>query len=242
VKGTSVRASPKGLDVRALVVDDHPLIQEAVSSILARLEPHVTIDVANDCEHGLDLAGRGAEPDLVLLDLNLPGLSGIPALKLWRAKFPSVPVIVLSAAGDQQIVLAAMGAGAAGFIPKSSSNEVMLSAVRLVLAGGKYVPAEAISRSGRIYDAPSRPRQRSSPVSIETLGLTTRQIEVLRLIAKGASNKVISRELGLAERTVKAHVTAVFRALKVSSRTRAAIEAAKLGLCAANDSTRIDGL
>ena len=95
-------ASPKGTDVRALVIDDHPLIQEAVSNVLRQLEPQAAIDVAGDCERGLDLAGRGTEPDLVLLDLNLPGLSGILALKLWRTSYPGIPVVVLSAATDQQ--------------------------------------------------------------------------------------------------------------------------------------------
>jgi DNA-binding NarL/FixJ family response regulator len=213
--------------VRVLVVDDHPLIQEAVSMVVRRIEPQAEIAVAGDCERGLDLAANGAEPDLVLLDLSLPGLSGIPALKLWRARFPGVPVAILSAAIDQPTVLAAIGAGAAGFIPKSSTNEVMASALRLVLAGGKYLPPEVLVPSARRQAPPVR---QATTLSAETLGLTGRQIDVLRLIAKGASNKVICRELGLAERTVKAHVTAVLRALKVSSRTQAAIEAAKLGM------------
>src|SRR4029453_8854140 len=131
--------------MRAVVIDDHPLIQEAVSSVLRRLDANVAIDVAGDCERGFDIASRAPEPDLVLLDLNLPGLSGIAALKVWRERFPGVPVIVLSASTDRQTVLAALGAGAAGFIPKSSSNEVMLSAVRLVQAGGKYLPSEILS-------------------------------------------------------------------------------------------------
>ena len=213
--------------MRALVVDDHPLIQEAVSDVLRRLEPAVAIDVAGDCERGLTLAGQGTEPDLVLLDLNLPGLSGIPALKIWRTRYPGVPVVVLSAATDQQTVLAAMGAGAAGYIPKSSSNEVIENALRLVLGGGRYLPPEALARSGE--EMPARSRH-AKALSIETLGLSARQAEVLKLIAQGASNKIICRELGLAERTVKAHVTAVFRALKVTSRTQAAIEASRLGL------------
>src|SRR5882724_6810750 len=128
--------------MRALVIDDHPLMQEAVSNVLRRLDAQVDIDVASDCERGLAIAARGTEPDLVLLDLNLPGLSGIAALKAWRTRFPGVPVIVVSATTDQQMVLAALGAGAAGFIPKSSSNEVMLHAVCLVQAGGKYLPPE----------------------------------------------------------------------------------------------------
>jgi len=213
--------------MRALVVDDHPLIQEAVSNVLRRLDASVDIDVAGDCEKGIELASRAPEPDLILLDLNLPGLSGIAALKVWRERFPGVPVIVLSAITDPQTVLAALGAGAAGFIPKSSSNEVMLNAVRLVQAGGKYLPSEILSGSGSPRTVP---RTRRDTTSVDTLGLTARQIDVLRLIASGASNKVICRELGLAERTVKAHITAVLRALKVSSRTQAAIAAARLGI------------
>jgi DNA-binding NarL/FixJ family response regulator len=211
------------------VIDDHPLVQEAVSNVLRRLEPQAAIEVAADCESGLALAGQGAEPDLVLLDLNLPGVSGIPGVKLWRTRYPGTAVVVLSATTDQPTVLAAIGAGAAGFIPKSSSNEVMVNALRLVLGGGRYLPPELLSHSGRSDNALRRSRQ-GTTLSVETLGLSERQTEVLKLIAKGAPNKAICRELGLAERTVKAHVTAVFRALKVTSRTQAAIEASKLGL------------
>jgi DNA-binding NarL/FixJ family response regulator len=215
--------------MRALVIDDHPLVQEAVSNVLHRLEPAAAIDVAADCARGLELAAHGGEPDLVLLDLALPGISGIPAVRLWRTRYPGTAVVVLTAATDQPTVLAAMGAGAAGFIPKSSSNEVMLNALRLVLGGGRYLPPELLSRTGDGDGAQRRLRQKTA-LPAESLGLSQRQTEVLKLIAKGASNKVISRELGLAERTVKAHITAVFRTLKVTSRTQAAIEAAKLGL------------
>jgi DNA-binding NarL/FixJ family response regulator len=219
--------------MRALVIDDHPLVQEAVRNLLRRLDAQAEIEVAGDCQLGFAIARDGAELDLVLLDLNLPGLSGIPAVKAWRTRFPAVPVAILSASVDRQTVLAAIGAGAAGFIPKSSTNEVMLSALRLVLAGGKYLPPEVLVSAG-VFPATTRPRPAAS-LSVETLGLTGRQADVLRLLAKGASNKVICRELGLAERTVKAHVTAILRALKVSSRTQAAIEAAKLGLSQTDD-------
>jgi DNA-binding NarL/FixJ family response regulator len=211
--------------MRALVVDDHPLFQEAVINVLRQLDPEAAIDVAPDCTHGFELASGGREHDLLLLDLTLPGLSGIPALRAWRTRYPAIPVVVLSAARDQQTVLAAIGAGAAGFIPKSSSSKVILNALRLVLAGGRYLPPEVLSHSRGEAGA-----SRSTALSVETLGLSERQAEVLKLIARGASNKVICRELGLAERTVKAHVTAVFRALKVTSRTQAVIEASKLGL------------
>lgn len=214
--------------MRVLVVDDHPLIQEAMSNVLRRLHAQVDIAVASDCGRGLDMASQGVEPDLVLLDLNLPGLSGIAALKTWRARFPAVPVVVLSATDDQQTVLGAFAAGAAGFVPKSSSNEVTLDAVRLVLDGGKYLPPELLSSTDR--RRPPATRVRTAKLSLETLGLTGRQLAVLQHIANGAPNKIICRDLGLAERTVKAHITAVFRALNVTSRTQAAIAAAALGL------------
>lgn len=211
--------------MKALIVDDHPLIQQAVANVLRAIDPVAEITVAGDCDCGLEIAGEGAEPDLVLLDLNLPGRSGIPALKLWRSRFPAVPVVVLSAADDPQTVLAAIHAGAAGYIPKSSSNEVMQHAVRLVLSGGKYLPPELLRRPGLPVVTSA-----AKPHAAAALGLTDRQMAVLRLIAMGASNKVICRELDLAERTVKAHVTAVLRSLKVSSRTQAAVEAVRLGL------------
>lgn len=213
--------------MKALIIDDHPLIQDAVREVLRRLDARAAIDVADGCERGLDLAADGKDLDLVLLDLNLPGLSGIPALKLWRRRYPDVPVVVLSAATDQQTVLAAIEAGAAGFVPKSSSNEVMVNALRLVLAGGKYLPPEVLWHARG--DVTRRTRQ-GATLYAQTLGLSARQAEVLKFIARGASNKLICRELGLAERTVKAHVTAIFRALKVTNRTEAAIEAARLGL------------
>lgn len=213
--------------MRALVVDDHPLVQEAVASVLRGLDPGVEIAVAGDCDAGFAFAERGAEFDLLLLDLNLPGLSGIPALKRWRSLYPALPVVVLSASDDQATVLAAMNGGAAGYIPKSSSNQVMREALRLVLAGGKYLPPELLA--SRAATTPSTaPRQ--AVRNVQAIELTDRQIAVLRLVAKGAPNKVICRELGLAERTVKAHVTAVLRALNVSSRTQAALEAVRLGL------------
>ena len=220
--------------MKLLVVDDHPLLREAVQGVVTRLEPGAVVLAVGDSERGFAIADAEPDLDLVLLDLNLPGLAGIPALKAWRRRYPEVPVVVLSSADDRPTVLAAIAAGAAGFIPKSSSNEVLLNALRLVLAGGKYLPPEALApvagsgaRARRVATGRTR--------SLETLGLTDRQAQVLKLLAAGKSNKLICRELDLAERTVKAHISAVFRALGVTTRTQAALAAAKLGLGAADE-------
>lgn len=222
--------------MKILLVDDHPLIHVAVRHVLSSLEFSVEILTASRCDAGMDIAAVHEDLDLALLDLNLPGLSGIAGLKAWRQKFPAVPVVVLSVADDRATVLAAMKAGAAGFIPKSSSNEVMLSALKLVLAGGKYLPIEAVrgpthtearSRGGRRL---AQSEQRHDPAALERLGLSQRQVDVLRLLARGEPTKVICRELGLAERTVKGHISVLFRVLGVESRTQAALAAAAFGI------------
>jgi DNA-binding NarL/FixJ family response regulator len=217
--------------LKLLVIDDHPLMREAVQGVVTRLEPGAMVLAVGDSARGFAIADAEPDLDLVLLDLNIPGLAGIPALKAWRRRYPELPVVVLSSADDRPTVLAAIAAGASGFIPKSSPNEVLLNALRLVLAGGKYLPPEALApvagTGARV--APER------TLSLETLGLTERQAQVLRLLAAGKSNKLICRELDLAERTVKAHISAVFRALGVTTRTQAALAAAKLGLGAADE-------
>lgn len=210
--------------MRLLVVDDHSLIREAVRHVMQALAESVTVLTASDCHEGFAIAERESDLEVLLLDFNLRGLSGVQAITAWRQRHPALPVVVLSSADDRATVLAAMAAGAAGFIPKASSNEVMLSALRLVLAGGKYLPVEVLAPDG------SAPVRAAEAVSVEGLGLSPRQLEVLELIARGKPNKIICDELGLAERTVKAHVTEVLRALGVSSRTPAALAAARLGL------------
>ena len=210
--------------MRLLVVDDHSLIREAVRHVVQALADTVTVLTASDCDEGFAIAERESELEVLLLDFNLRGLSGVPAITAWRQRHPALPVVVLSSTDDRATVMAAMAAGAAGFIPKASSNEVMVSALRLVLAGGKYLPAEVLARDdGAALRA-------AASTSIDSLGLSPRQLEVLTLIARGMPNKIICDELGLAERTVKAHVTEVLRALGVSSRTQAALAAARLGL------------
>ena len=207
------------------MVDDHPLVRDAMAQLVDQLGGDVSVFEAADCAAGLQAARTHGDLDLVLLDLNLPGLSGIPALERFREEHPAAPVVIVSMFRDRETVNEAIRRGAMGFIPKSSSRETIVNALRLVLSGSVYVPPEAASDDQPDF-APSLVHARTA---VE-LGLTTRQSQVLALLMKGRSNKQMCRELGLAERTVKAHMSAVLNTLKVSSRTQAVIAAGALGL------------
>jgi len=225
-------AAQEHCTMKILVVDDHPLIRSALRYVLAELESAVELLDAADCATAMELADAHPDLDLILLDLALPDLRGLDALYRVRDRCPAVPVVVLSATEDQNVVRGALDAGALGFIPKSSSNQVMLSALRLVLSGGVYVPPQALHHE-EVYAltlarrAATTDNERSLPASI---GLTERQTDVLALMVQGKPNKLICRELNLAEGTVKIHVTAILKALNVTNRTQAVIKANSLGL------------
>ena len=211
--------------MKILVVDDHPLIREAMQHVLSDLAEGVSLLGAGDVMSALEVLDAQPEIDLVLLDLSLPGPSGLDAIDLLRDRHPGTPVVVLSASDDQATVVSALDHGAMGFIPKCSANQLILNALRLVLAGGVYVPPQAVNGNNG-----SAPPRRLQATSITELGLTERQAEVLSLMIQGKPNKVICRELNLAEGTVKIHVTAILKALNVSNRTQAVIAANRLGM------------
>lgn len=214
--------------MKILVVDDHPLVREAMAQLVTRLGVAVQVMEAQDCMSGVEIAHAHPDLDLVLLDLNLPGLRGIPALERFRRDYPATPVVVVSMFRDRETVTEAIRHGAMGFIPKSAGRETIVSALRLVLSGAVYVPPEVALEAAPADDALHAGIGHSR--SAAALGLTPRQGQVLALVMKGRANKEICRELGLAERTVKAHLTAVLNALKVTSRTQAVIAANRLGL------------
>lgn len=215
--------------MKILVVDDHPLVREAMVQLVSRLGGAVDVFEAQDCAGGLEAARSHPDLDLVLLDLNLPGLRGIPALQRFRRDHPTTPVVVVSMFRDRDTVTEVIRNGAMGFIPKSSGRETIVNALRLVLAGSVYVPPEA-ALDGLLSEDMLPAGALAHADSVVTLGLTSRQGQVLALVMKGRANKEICRELGLAERTVKAHLTAVLNALRVTSRTQAVIAAGRLGL------------
>jgi DNA-binding NarL/FixJ family response regulator len=218
--------------VKILVVDDHPLIREAMRTVLKQLDSGMQVFEAGNCDDALALAEQESDLDLVLLDLRMPGTSGLDGLATLRDKHPSVPVVVLSASEDRNEVMRALDLGAMGFIPKSQPSRVMVGALKLVLAGGVYLPAEVMSQPAA---APSvaqseAPYQTTPPPSPADLGLTPRQTEVLSLLVQGKPNKVICRDLNLAEGTVKIHVAAILKALGVMNRTQAVVAVGRLGI------------
>lgn len=209
--------------MRYLVVDDHTLVREAMQSVILSVDREATVLLAPDGAEARKCLAGGPGIDLVLLDLRLPDADGFALLGEFRHAYPTTAVVVLSGERDEATVRQALDAGAAGFIPKTEPRGVLASALSLVLAGGVYVPREALGDPH--FDQPSSFGQ----VSPESLGVTGRQLDVLALLMKGRTNKHIGRELNLAEPTVKNHVTAILRALKVSSRTEAVVAVTKLG-------------
>jgi DNA-binding NarL/FixJ family response regulator len=207
--------------MKILLTDDHVLIREALQSVLKELNPGAIILQAASYSQGMRLAREHTDLEVILLDLNLPDKDGFQMLAELRELYPAASVIVLSASNDRADVMRALNLGAAGFIPKSTQRSVMLSALQLVLSGGIYIPPEILT-SGQRLPKPKR----SDPADF---GLTERQVEVLALMMRGMSNKAICRLLDLSESTVKNHVAAIFKALKVTNRTEAVMAVVEHG-------------
>ena len=206
--------------VKILIVDDHGLVREGLQAILSRSELFAQCVEAWDAATLWSQLQQHADIDLVLMDIQLPETSGLSLLGDVTQRFPRLPVIMLSADHDAGIVQHSLEQGARGFLPKSSLNQVLVSAIRLVAAGGVYVPPEALQKPA-IRSAPPAPLAHPEPLAVAnvaSLGFTARQSEVLGLLLQGMSNKQICRALDLAEPTVKIHVRGILRTLGVSSR------------------------
>lgn len=211
--------------MKLLVVDDHPVMREGLASLLAQLQPNTIVLQAASAGEALALIERHADLDAAILDLALPDMNGLRALTEFGRRRPELPVIVVSASEDAQDAREALAKGALGYVPKSAGQRTLLSAIRLVLNGELYVPPLVLSDLA----APVLEPQALDASSIRQ-ALTDRQVEVLRLLSEGQSNKGIARGLGLFEKTVKTHVTAIFRALNVVNRTQAAAAGRHSGL------------
>lgn len=220
----------------ALVIDDHPMFRDALAGVIEIVHAGAMIKHASSAEEGLRLIREEGEPDVVLMDLRLPNMSGTAAIRVLKTAYKTLPIIVVSAADDPQEVLAALQAGASGMVLKSTPAGEMVIALRAILAGEVYVPATMRPQGppfAIVNKTHTSETESNSTDSEDSNGrLTLRQIEVLTLMAQGISNKVIAARLDLTEKTVKAHLTRVFKCLGVVNRTQAVLAAQRLRLVA----------
>jgi two-component system nitrate/nitrite response regulator NarL len=209
-----------------LVVDDHALFREGLRALLANISPGVLIKEAASVETAADEC-QSTPFRMVLLDLGLSTTDGLETLERFRHAVPEVPVIVLSGDQDPRHIRAAIDLGAVGFIPKSHTSELMIAALRFVLAGGIYLPPNILDDdiNGAQLSVDS-----AATVALAFARLSPRQQEVAQLLLQGGSNKAIARRLNLSEGTVKAHVSAIFQVIGAKTRVEAVLIAAKSGI------------
>ncbi|HWT24950.1 MAG TPA: response regulator transcription factor [Solirubrobacteraceae bacterium] len=203
--------------IRVLIVDDHPLVRAGIAQLLESTDDITVVGQASDGEEGLAAVAE-LQPDLVLMDLSMPGMDGRTATRRIREEHPKVRVVVLSSYSERTDVLEALDAGAAGYLLKDAPPEELLAGVR----------------SAARDESPLAPRVAREVLTAwrgtrKTGDLTSRELDVLVLLADGLPNKVIARRLGIAEKTVKAHVTQIFQTIGVTDRTQAALWADRQG-------------
>lgn len=227
--------------MKVLLVDDHPLILSALQTVIKGLGDDVAVLGAHSAGEARSALKKDPEFDLVLLDLALGDADGFEVLTELRAAYPSLPVVVVSASDRTSDVIRAIDLGAMGFVPKRSSNDQLFDALRMVMSGGLYVPPmmlglDAPPSEGDTVPDVMRPvgnvsgqvDYQRTPLSLESVGLTPRQSDVLALLLQGKPNKLIARELNVSVETVKDHVAAVLRALGVNSRTQAVLAVSQM--------------
>jgi two-component system, NarL family, nitrate/nitrite response regulator NarL len=206
-----------------LLVDDHALFREGLRALLLNISPELTIYEAASVDGAIDEC-KSTEFRMVLLDLQLSSSDGLDTLESFRSSVPNVPVVVLSGSEEPQRIRAAIERGAVGYVPKSHTSDLMIAALRLVLSGGVYLPPVVLdspvdlSRAADLTGA--QPFARLSP----------RQHQVAQLLLQGQPNKVIARQLGLSEGTIKAHVSAIYQIIGAKNRVEAVTLAAKSGI------------
>jgi DNA-binding NarL/FixJ family response regulator len=218
--------------MKILLVDDHSLITDALRILLLDIDPNANVFTAGDADGAERLLDQHPDADLMLLDLGIPGASGTSVLEALVARAPDLKILVLSGVQDQRSVMRVLQLGAAGFVPKSMASETLVSAIKFVLSGGVYIPADLlddVTRGAAMLGLPERGRDMLGQPTQNRIQLTERQEQVLQLLARGAPIKIICRELGLSEGTVKTHVTAIYRAFGASNRTEALLAARRQG-------------
>lgn len=225
--------------MQVLLIDDHTLFRRGLRMLLRDLDESLDVSEASHLEEALNL--RGSSFDLVLLDMNMPGRNGPGMIPLIREAFASAAVVVVSGEDSPSIIREAISAGASGYIPKTSTPELMLGALRLVLAHGVYLPMELLAGTAPAMAHAPAPVPRAAlaaedtppspnPLTPKAPFLTARQWEILHHALRGVPNKVVADRLGIAPGTVKSHLSTIYRALNVRNRVEAVYVVAKFGI------------
>src|SRR6266567_8132832 len=205
-----------------LIADDHPLFRGALREAVNGLCERIEVAEAGAFEEVVERLEHGSEVDLILLDLQMPGVRGFSGLMYLRAQYPSVPIVVVSANDDPGVIRRCMDFGALGFIPKTLGIEAMRGAISRVFEGGVWTPPDIDLGAGSDAE--------TADLLTRLTSLTPQQVRVLMMLSEGLLNKQIAYELSVSEATVKAHVSAILQKLGVESRTQAVIAAAKIEL------------
>ena len=210
--------------MKIMLADDHALFRDGMRHVLRELGEQVDILDADNFPDALNAAKEPPDINLALLDLNMPGSEGAASVKLFHDSYPNIPVVVVSASDYRSEIENVLNSGAMGFISKMSSGQEMINALRLVLCGGVYLPPQLLQH------ALKKVREDKHTWHTNESGLTVRQVEVLKHIAAGLSNKDIGKTIGLAEGTIKVHIAAIFQSLRVNTRMDAVQKAQRIGL------------
>lgn len=209
--------------IKFLIVEDHPLFREALESAVCLASPGAIILQATSLTEAIDVLSSNPQIDLVLLDLSMPGTTGLSGVLRIRKAFPKTPIVIVSGYEDLQIVQSVLALGVSGYIPKSTSRHELEDAIREVLRGTIYLP-----RNYRNATTARRPKVDHRELLKKLYELTPQQLRVLDMVRRGLQNKQIAYELEISETTVKVHVSDILRKLNVSSRTNAIVEISKI--------------
>jgi len=216
--------------IKILIADDHALVRDGTRQILEHERDMEVVAEAGDGEEAVELATR-FKPDVAIIDISMPKLDGIEATKQIKALCPSIAVLILTAYDDEQFIFSLLEAGAAGYLLKSIRGHELVQAIRAVYAGESVLhPSVARKVLDRFVPSSGKPRKQESQEV-----LSEREMEVLRLVTRGLSNKDIAEDLCLSMRTVQAHLGRIFNKLNVGSRTEAVVCALKEGRVTLND-------
>ncbi len=218
--------------MKILIADDHALFREGLHYTLKALDKDVEILEAGNGSQAIQMVRHYPDLDLVLMDLDMPGLDGYHGLTQLRQNYPELPVVIVTASEYEQDMIRVMKCGASGYIPKSMTSKDMLEAIGKILNGDVFVPDLSVtSGTFHIRQGTEQNSQASiPPPTHDNFQLTPRQREVLLLMCEGLSNKSIANQLGMAEGTVKIHVTAILKSMNAGNRTQAVIMAREAGL------------